>query len=109
MWHHIETRLINRQGKAQSNFAKTLPPVKSDLAHQTLKDPYLFNFLSSDKQYREKELEQAPVDNIERFLLELGAGFYLVGRQVHIKIGNNDFYIDLLFYHLKLRCFVVMN
>ncbi|MFH1453456.1 MAG: PDDEXK nuclease domain-containing protein [Armatimonadota bacterium] len=109
MWHQIETSLCQRQGKALTNFKHTLPPLKSDLAKQALKDPYLFNFLSLDKEYREKELENALIENIEQFLLELGAGFCLVGRQVRLKVGQEDFYIDLLFYHLKLRCFIVIE
>lgn len=109
MRHHIDTHLHKRQGKTVNNFLRTLPQAHSDLARQTLKDPYLFNFLSSDKRYREKELETALMDNVEQFLLELGAGFSLVGRQVHLKVADQDYHIDLLFYHLKLRCFVVIE
>jgi predicted nuclease of restriction endonuclease-like (RecB) superfamily len=109
LWHHIDARLHARQGKAINNFHHTLPAPHSDLASQTLKDPYLFNFISSDKQYKEKELENALIENVEQFLLEMGAGFSLVGRQVHLKVADQDFYIDLLFYHLKLRCFVVIE
>lgn len=98
-----------RQGKAINNFALTLPPEQSDMAEQVFKDPYLFDFLGTANTRREREIEQALVDHIQRFLLELGTGFAFVGRQVHLEVGNNDFYIDLLFYHLKLRCYVVVE
>lgn len=87
----------------------TLPPNDSDLAGQIFKDPYLFDFLGTADPRREREVEQALVDHIQRFLLELGAGFAFVGRQVHLEVGGEDFYIDLLFYHLKLRCYVVIE
>jgi predicted nuclease of restriction endonuclease-like (RecB) superfamily len=109
LWHNIDTKLMARQGKALTNFGRVLPQPGSDLAQQVLKDPYMFNFLSSEKEYRERELEQALIDNVEQFLLELGSGFCLVGRQVHLKVGNNDYYVDLLFYHLKLKCFVIVE
>ncbi|WP_005035742.1 PDDEXK nuclease domain-containing protein [Holophaga foetida] len=105
----IASRLHERTGQAITNFPLTLPPVHSDLAQQTLKDPYLFDFLTLDKDFRERELEVGLVRHLERFLLELGLGFAFVGRQVPLAIGNDDFYVDLLFYHLKLRCFVVIE
>ena len=105
----IETRAHERQGKAVNNFAATLPPADSDMAAQVFKDPYLFDFLGTADPRREREVEQALVDHIQRFLLELGAGFAFVGRQVHLEVGDSDFYVDLLFYHLKLRRFVVVE
>lgn len=98
-----------RQGKTVSNFTETLPPADSDMADQVFKDPYLFDFLGTADPCREREVEQALVDHIQRFLLELGTGFAFVGRQVPLEIGNQDYFLDLLFYHLKLRCFVVIE
>ena len=105
----IDSRLHERQGKAVSNFPRTLPPTDSDMAAQVFKDPYLFDFLGTADPRREAEVEQALVDHVQRFLLELGAGFAFVGRQVHLEVGDEDFYIDLLFYHLRLRRFVVVE
>jgi len=105
----IESKAHQRQGKAINNFALTLPPPDSDLAAQVFKDPYLFDFLGTADPRREREVEQALVDHIQHFLLELGAGFAFVGRQVHLEVGDEDFYLDLLFYHLKLRCYVVVE
>lgn len=105
----IDGRLHERQGKAPNNFSLTLPPADSDLANQIFKDPYLFDFLGTADSRREREIEQALVDHIQQFLLELGAGFAFVGRQVHLEIGDQDFYLDLLFYHLKLRRYVVVE
>jgi hypothetical protein len=86
-----------------------LPPPQSDLAQETLKDPYLFDFLSLSEEAHERELEDRLVEHLARFLVELGAGFAFVGRQVHVEVGGEDYYLDLLFYHLKLRCFVVID
>jgi predicted nuclease of restriction endonuclease-like (RecB) superfamily len=105
----IELNAHTRQGKAITNFPATLPPADSDMAAQVFKDPYLFDFLGTADPRREREVEQALVDHIQRFLLELGAGFAFVGRQVHLEVGSKDFYLDLLFYHLKLRRFVVVE
>ena len=105
----IESGLASRQGKAITNFKNVLPPPHSDMAQQALKDPYIFDFLTLAPEVREQELEQGLVDNVQKFLLELGKGFAFVGRQVHLKVGTKDFYIDLLFYHLNLRCFVVVE
>jgi len=107
--HHISVRLHTRQGKLVSNFAATLPPTTSDMAAQAFKDPYLFDFLGTADPRREREVEQALIEHIERFLIELGAGFAFVGRQLPLEVGNQDFKLDLLFYHLKLRCFVVVE
>jgi predicted nuclease of restriction endonuclease-like (RecB) superfamily len=105
----IETDAHRRQGRATSNFAERLPPPESDLVQQTLKDPYLFDFLTLESGFHERELETGLVAHLEKFLLELGQGFAFVGRQYHLDIGDQDFYIDLLFYHLKLRCYVVID
>jgi len=105
----IQNRLHLRAGRAQSNFALTMPPVDSDMAAQLFKDPNLFDFLGTADPRREAEVEQALVDHIQQFLLELGAGFAFVGRQVHLEVGDEDFYLDLLFYHLKLRRYVVIE
>jgi predicted nuclease of restriction endonuclease-like (RecB) superfamily len=105
----IKTGLHKRQGQAITNFKDKLPSLQSDLAHYTLKDPYIFDFLSIGEEAHEREVEKALVHHVEKFILELGAGFAFVGRQYHLEVGDQDFYIDLLFYHLKLRCFVVIE
>ena len=105
----IDTQAHRRHGKAQTNFPATLPQPDSDMAVQVFKDPYLFDFLGTDAPRRETELEQGLVVHIQKFLLELGQGFAFVGRQVHLEIGGDDFYLDLLFYHLKLRRYVVIE
>jgi predicted nuclease of restriction endonuclease-like (RecB) superfamily len=105
----IEGQAKRRSGKAQSNFATTLPPTTSDLATQIFKDPYLFDFLGTAAPRREAELEQGLIDHIQHFLLELGQGFAFVGRQVHLEFASQDHYLDLLFYHLRLRCYVVIE
>jgi predicted nuclease of restriction endonuclease-like (RecB) superfamily len=106
---HIERQLIEREGKAVTNFEMQLPKPQSDLALESLKDPYLFDFLGIGDEAGERALEDAIVQHITKFLLELGAGFAFVGKQVHIEVGGDDFFIDLLFYHLKLRCYVVVE
>ncbi|AIE83935.1 PDDEXK nuclease domain-containing protein [Fimbriimonas ginsengisoli] len=105
----IESRLYERQGKAVTNFHRALPAPQSDLARQLLKDPYNFEFLTLQADAEERLLEKGLVDHIRKFLLELGAGFAFVGSQYHLEVGGEDFYIDLLFYHLKLRCYVVIE
>jgi predicted nuclease of restriction endonuclease-like (RecB) superfamily len=109
--HQIEQKLYKRQIKNEKthNFKATLTPTLSDLAHQTLKDPYIFDFLSVGKEAQERDIENELTTHITKFLLELGAGFSYVGRQVHLEVGKQDYYIDLLFYHLKLRCFIVIE
>jgi predicted nuclease of restriction endonuclease-like (RecB) superfamily len=107
--HHIERRSLHREGQAVSNFALRLPVPNSDLAQEALKDPYLFDFLGIGDESHERAIEDALVQHITRFLLELGAGFAYVGRQVPLEVGGEDFFIDLLFYHLKLRCYVVIE
>ncbi|WP_233587422.1 YhcG family protein [Corallococcus sp. CA049B] len=106
---HIEQRTLDREGKAVTNFAERLPKPRSDLARESLKDPYRFDFLTLGADANERELEDALVTHISRFLIELGAGFAYVGRQVHLEIDGRDFYLDLLFYHLRLRCYVVVE
>jgi predicted nuclease of restriction endonuclease-like (RecB) superfamily len=107
--HQIETNLYERDGKAITNFEATLPPFQSDLATEITKDPYNFDFLCLTKGYLEKELENALSDNITKFLLELGNGFAFVGRQYKLIVGGDEFRIDLLFYHIKLKCYVVVE
>lgn len=107
--HQIESGLLQRQGNATTNFSKTLPESQSELAQQTLKDPYIFDFFNLDAEVKERDLEKALTQHISQFLLELGAGFAFVGKQVPLEIGGQDFYIDLLFYHLKLRCYLVIE
>ncbi len=105
----LDTDLYERQGKAVTNFSRLLPEPQSDLAQQTLKDPYTFDFLTLAEDYRERELEDALTQNITRFLLELGQGFAYVGRQIPLEIGDETVFADLLFYHLELRCYVVIE
>ena len=105
----IENRLKERTGAAPSNFKKKFSLAKAERIEKTFKDPYVFDFLGIDKPVRERQLEDALVEHVERFLLELGQGFAFVGRQVHVEFCDQDFFIDLLFYHLKLRCFVVVE
>ncbi len=107
--HQIESGLYQREGKAVTNFAQALPSPRSDLAQQLIKDPYNFDFLTLTKNYNERELEQALTDHITKFLLELGAGFAYVGRQKELQVGERDFFLDLLFYHTKLHCYVVIE
>lgn len=107
--HQIEGQLHRRAGKAVTNFANTLPPADSDLAQQSTRDPYLFDFVGNADIRWERDLEHALTVHVEKFLLELGQGFAFVGRQVHLEIGDADFYLDLLFYHLRLRCYVVIE
>jgi predicted nuclease of restriction endonuclease-like (RecB) superfamily len=107
--HQIESNLFQRQGGAITNFKEKLPDAHSDLALQILKDPYCFDFLTLTEDYNEKELENSLIENITHFLLELGQGFSFIGKQFKLEIGDKDFYIDLLFYHVKLHCYVVVE
>jgi len=109
LFNQIELKLYEREGKLNNNFSRTLPPLESDLAVKVFKDPYIFDFLGNREMRSEAELEKSLTHHVEKFLLELGAGFAFVGRQVHLELGSSDFYLDLLFYHLKLRCFVVVE
>ena len=106
---HIETRLLERSGTAVTNFDARLPKPQSDLARESLKDPYRFDFLGLTDEAQEREIENALVKHVTEFLLELGAGFAFVGRQVLLDVSGDEFFIDLLFYHLKLRCYVVIE
>lgn len=109
LMNFMDTSLYSTQGKSINNFDKLLPDVQSDLAKETLKDPYNFDFLTLTEDYKEKELEDALVTNITKFLLELGQGFAFIGRQYPIKVGTKERNIDLLFFHLELRCYVVVE
>ncbi len=105
----IKSGLYQRKGKAITNFSHTLPKPLSDLAEQTLKDPYVFDFMTLSKPYQEKDIENQLIKHIAKFLLELGKGFAFVGQQYHLEIAGNDYYIDLLFYHIKLKCYLVIE
>ena len=107
--HQIESGLYARKGKILHNFEATLPAPQSDLARQMLKDPYVFDFLSLGEEAQEREIEKELTKHITTFLLELGAGFSFVGSQYPLEISGKDYYLDLLFYHLKLRCFVIIE
>jgi len=107
--HQIELDFYERHGKAITNFTETLPTPHSELANETLKDPYKFDFLTLQEKALEKDIENQLVKHITSFLLELGTGFSFVGQQVPVKIDNQDFSIDLLFYHIKLKCYVVVE
>ena len=105
----LDTNLYERQGKAVTNFKNTLPDIQSDLAQAITKDPYKFDFLSLTEKYNEKELKDALMDNITRFLLELGSGFSFVGREYRLEIGEKENFIDMLFFNINLRCYVVLE
>ncbi len=105
----LKSNLYARVGKAVTNFSRTLPPPQSDLAQQTLKDPYTFDFMAMTAPYNELDVERQLTQHITQFLLELGKGFAFVGRQYHLEITGNDYYIDLLFYHITLKCYVVVE
>ena len=107
--HQIESALYKREGKAITNFPLTLPKPQSDLARQTLKDPYVFDFLSMSDDYNERDLEKGLTVHLTNFLLELGAGFSFIGRQVLVQVGSKEFFIDLLFYHTRLHCYIVVE
>lgn len=105
----LDTELYERHGKAVTNFNKTLPQVQGDLAQAITKDPYNFDFLTIREKYDEKELKDALMDNITKFLLELGNGFSFVGREFKIDIGKSENFIDMLFFNIKLKCYVVLE
>ena len=105
----IKSQLHQRQGDSTNNFGRLLPDSQSDLARQSLKDPYVFDFLTLAQPFTERELETELIRHIEKFLLELGRGFAFVGRQYRLEVSNQDYYLDLLFYHLHMRCFVVID
>lgn len=105
----IETKLHERQGAASTNFESTLPATQSDLAREIIKDPYKFDFLGIGQEAEERVIEDALVRHIQEFLMELGVGFAFVGRQHRLEVGGDEFFIDLLFYHLRLRCYIVIE
>ena len=107
--HQIDLKLFERQGNVISNFAETLPEPQSDLVQKALKDSYIFDFLTIEEKAKEVELEQQLVENISKFLLELGSGFAFVAQQYHLEVAKNDYYIDLLFYHTRLHCYVAID
>lgn len=107
--HQIESGLYQREGKAITNFSQTLPAPQSDLAQQIIKDPYNFDFLTLTDDFNERELEQGLIEHITKFLLELGVGFAYLGKQVPLQVGERDFFVDLLFYHTQLHCYVVIE
>ena len=105
----IKLGLYQRQGKAVTNFSATLPEPNSNLAQQTIKDPYLFDFVTFTSKYNERDIENQLVNHISKFLLELGKGFAFIGKQYHLEVADNDYYLDLLFYHTRLKCYVVIE
>ena len=109
--HQIESSLYQRQVLAEkvSNFENRLPSPQSELAAQTMKDPYVFDFITFKEDMLERDVEQALVRDVTRLLLELGTGFAFLGNQYHLNVGGDDFYIDLLFYNINLRCYVVIE
>ena len=107
--HQIESQLFERQGKALTNFHRTLPGQQSELAQELIKDPYYFDFLALGPEMLERDLERGLLENLRSLILELGKGFAFVGSQYKLEVGEQDYYLDLLFYHLRLRCFVVID
>ena len=107
--HKIEQKLFQSQGKIPNNFDATLPAVQSELAKQTLKDHYIFDFLSIGNEAKEREIENALLEDITKFLVELGKGFAFVGQQYHLEVGGQDFYLDLLFFHIELNCYFIIE
>ncbi|RQW81704.1 MAG: DUF1016 domain-containing protein [Methylococcus sp.] len=107
--YQIDTDLYRRQGRGVTNFERTLPPAQSDLAAALLRDPYNFDFLSLAEDARERDVHRGLLQHLREFLIELGSGFAFVGSQVHLEVAGDDFYVDLLFYHLRLRSYVVIE
>lgn len=105
----VKSKLYHRQGKAITNFDSTLPTPQSDLAQQTIKDPYVFDFMALTAPFREKDIEDQLVNHVSKFLLELGKGFAFIGKQYHLTVADQDYYLDLLFYHVVLKCYVVIE
>ena len=105
----LDTNLYERQGKAVTNFKATLPEVESDLAQQLVKDPYCFDFAGLTERYTERELKDALIKNVEKFLLELGSGFAYMGREYRIEVGQTELFTDMLFYNTHLHCYVVVE
>ena len=109
LMNFLDTNLYERQGKAITNFKATLPPEKSDLAQELTRDPYCFDFLTLAKGYREKELKDALMENVTKFLMELGKGFAFLGREYRLQVGETEQFMDMLFYNIPLRCYVVVE
>jgi len=107
--HQIESGLVHRAGTAVTNFSTTLPGPQSDLAHETIKDPYIFDFLTISTEVSERELHASLLEKLRDFLVELGIGFAFIGSEYHLEIGNQDFYLDLLFYHTRLHCYIIIE
>jgi len=107
--HQIEGKLFDRQGHALTNFDRTLPAPQSELAQQLIKDPYNFDFLTLGPEVLERDLERSLIQHVRDFILELGKGFAFAGSQYHLEIGGQDYFLDLLFYHLRLRCYVAID
>ena len=105
----IQNRLYDRTGRVVNNFSARMPAVQAEMAREALKDPYLFDFLDLGEDAQERDVESALTRHITRFLLELGAGFAFVGRQVRLEVGGEEFFVDLLFYHMRLKCYVVVE
>src|SRR5260370_7927678 len=105
----IETDIYHRRGKALTNFQTTLPAPHSDLAQSVLNDSYVFDFITTSEETQERHIQQGLLAHIQRFLLDLGVGFAFVGSEYHLVVGEEDYYLDLLFYHIRLRCFVVIE
>jgi predicted nuclease of restriction endonuclease-like (RecB) superfamily len=107
--HQLDTNLHKRLGKAPSNFALTLPPPQSDLAREILKDPYIFKPAALDESATERALEKALLDRLKDFLIEMGSGFAFVGNQYRLEVNGDEFFLDLLFYHTRLHCYIVID
>lgn len=107
--HQIESNLMSRQGRAITNFDNALLSPNSELAQETFKSPYIFDFLNLSERAKERDIENALVEQVTKFLLELGKGFAFVGKQVKLDVGGDEFYLDLLFYHIHLRCYIVIE
>lgn len=105
----VKSDLYNRKGNAITNFKSTLPKLQSDLAQQTIKDPYVFDFMSLTEPFKEKDIEDQLISHVSKFLLELGKGFAFIGKQYHLEVAEQDYYLDLLFYHVTLKCYVVIE
>jgi len=109
MKFQIDSDLYNRRGSAMTNFDRTLPAIQSELAQELVKDPYSFDFLTLGPELLERDLERGLINQLSALIMELGKGFSFVGNQYHLEVGGKDFYLDLLFYHLRLRAYVVIE
>jgi predicted nuclease of restriction endonuclease-like (RecB) superfamily len=109
LFHQIESGLVNRAGTSVTNFSTTLPAPQSDLALEVVKDPYIFDFLGRSAEISERELHRSLLEKLRDFLIELGIGFAFLGSEYHLEIGDQDFYLDLLFYHARLHCYIIIE